>query len=362
TMIINKTYEINSCDDVELNIKRESKLEYRITYDDSKDMKAIVFILDGYGANIDLSIIDFTRQFIAKKFDVIAVSVLYHCFSCRINKKDKKYSATFSYDEQNLNHLRDSLNRININTTNLNFENIGNYINMLNSAIDAYKERNFLDKNYKFYTTSTMLPANNEYQNYGIMAAIDVVNVLKHLMHNFEDIGVGKISNLPKIYGGRSYGGYLALLIAKIAPWYVDGVIDNSGEATLLLRYIIGKDLDAPDAFYHHGNVSIGVFIKTHWTADKNSLYCFADENFLIRTLLNKDHLILQAQKNKDIIYISYHSIKDDSFPIKYKIQMCEILKALNYDITFHLIDEKDIDGKYIKDLSHGCGISTKAL
>ncbi|EIT3291745.1 DUF2920 family protein, partial [Campylobacter coli] len=24
--------------------------------------------------------------------------------------------------------------------------------------------------------------------------------------------------------GGGSYGGYLALLIAKIAPWYVDGV------------------------------------------------------------------------------------------------------------------------------------------
>ncbi|MBF7043944.1 DUF2920 family protein, partial [Campylobacter volucris] len=29
-MIINKTYEINSCDDVELNIKRESKLEFKL--------------------------------------------------------------------------------------------------------------------------------------------------------------------------------------------------------------------------------------------------------------------------------------------------------------------------------------------
>ncbi|TBR78489.1 DUF2920 family protein, partial [Campylobacter novaezeelandiae] len=37
-MLINKFYEINSCDDVELNIKRESKLEYRITFDDSKDL------------------------------------------------------------------------------------------------------------------------------------------------------------------------------------------------------------------------------------------------------------------------------------------------------------------------------------
>ncbi|MBF7067578.1 DUF2920 family protein, partial [Campylobacter volucris] len=29
-MLINKTYFIDSCDDVELNIIRESKLEYRI--------------------------------------------------------------------------------------------------------------------------------------------------------------------------------------------------------------------------------------------------------------------------------------------------------------------------------------------
>ncbi|MBZ7964755.1 DUF2920 family protein, partial [Campylobacter sp. 2457A] len=43
-MLVNKTYEISSCDDVELNIKRTSKLEYRITYDDEKEIKAIVFI------------------------------------------------------------------------------------------------------------------------------------------------------------------------------------------------------------------------------------------------------------------------------------------------------------------------------
>ncbi|WP_257396224.1 DUF2920 family protein [Campylobacter lari] len=47
-MLKNETYFIDSCDDVELNIKRENKLEYRITYDDSKEMKAIVFIIGGF--------------------------------------------------------------------------------------------------------------------------------------------------------------------------------------------------------------------------------------------------------------------------------------------------------------------------
>ena len=79
-MLINKTYFINSCDDVELNIKRTSKLEYRITFDDEKPMKAIVFLLPGFGANANMHFLESYRKFIAKKFDVVAVNVLYHCF------------------------------------------------------------------------------------------------------------------------------------------------------------------------------------------------------------------------------------------------------------------------------------------
>ncbi|TXE90047.1 DUF2920 family protein, partial [Campylobacter volucris] len=206
----------------------------------------------------------------------------------------------------------------------------------------------------------TFIPPNNEYQNFGIMAAIDHINALKDIMKNYP-----QFQSLPKIYGGGSYGGYLALMCAKIAPWYVDGVIDNSGAGLPPLRYVIGRDLNLGDAIMSEdeSNSITYCYTETYWTRkNPNSPYYFADENYLIRALLNKDHLILQTQKNKDIVYISYHSAKDDLTPAEYKIQMCEILKALNYDITFHLIDEKDIDGKYIKDLTHGCGIPDKAL
>ncbi|EAH9062034.1 TPA: DUF2920 family protein, partial [Campylobacter jejuni] len=46
-MIINQIYSIDSCDDVELNIKRGSKLEFRLTYDDNKEIEAIVCIIPG---------------------------------------------------------------------------------------------------------------------------------------------------------------------------------------------------------------------------------------------------------------------------------------------------------------------------
>ncbi|EHT7404062.1 DUF2920 family protein, partial [Campylobacter coli] len=52
----------------------------------------------------------------------------------------------------------------------------------------------------------------------------------------------------------------------------------------------------------------------------------------------------------------------DPLTPAEYKVQMCELLKILGYDITLHLIDESKIDGKFIKNLDHGCGIPDKAL
>ncbi|WP_139452811.1 DUF2920 family protein [Campylobacter armoricus] len=356
-MLINKTYFIDSCDDVELNIKRESKLEYRITFNDSKKMKAIVFVIGGYGANANMHFLESYRKFIAKKFDVVVVNVLYHCFCQRRSDVDR-YSATTTFMEEDLVHLKLALENLHIDTSNLNTCNAWQYYEYLNQTISNLKEQNLLDQNYQAHFTSTFIPPNNEYQNFGIMAAIDHINALKDIIKNYPEF-----KSLPKIYGGGSYGGYLALMCAKIAPWYVDGVIDNSGAGLPPIKYFLGRDFGKEDYKFNDPNTLIFCNLKTHWTRkDPNSPYYFADENYLIRALSNQTHLILQAQKNKGIVYISYHSAKDDLTPAEYKIQMCEILKALNYDITFHLIDEKDIDGKYIKDLTHGCGIPDKAL
>lgn len=107
---------------------------------------------------------------------------------------------------------------------------------------------------------------------------------------------------------GGSYGGYLALMCAKIAPWYVDGVIDNSGGALPPFTYFLGKEFGKEDSVFY----DCAFTRKTHWTRkDPNSPYYFADENYLIRALLNKDRLVLQSQKSKNIIYVSYHIAKD---------------------------------------------------
>ncbi len=361
-MLINQTFEIDSCDDVELGIKRTSKLEYRISYDDEKDLKTIVFVIGGYGANANIYFLDSYRNYIAKNFDVVTINVFYHCF-CQRRSDVEKYSAYKYFQEEDIENIKNLLNQFHFSYGEINNDNALFLANSLVKHVENLKMQNKLDHNFKLNFTSTFIPPNGEYQNFGIMAAIDHINALKDLVKRFP-----KFADLPKIYGGGSYGGYLSLLIAKIAPWYVDGVIDNSGSAVPPLNYIIGRELEFKskdtngDMYMQGDHFFVSCFLKTHWTRKENSPYFFNNENYFIRTLLNKDHLILQSQKNKNIIYVSYHSDKDPLTPANFKQQTMQILKILGYDASLNLIDENKIDGKFIKNLDHGCGIPDKAL
>ncbi|ECQ2649289.1 TPA: DUF2920 family protein [Campylobacter jejuni] len=357
-MLINQSFEIDSCDDVELNIKRTSKLEYRISYDDEKEIKAIVFIIGGYGANANIYFLDSYRNYIAKNFDVVAVHVFYHCF-CQRRSDVEKYSTLADFTKDDLKLIEKVLRKYNIPCDQLANNTVVSHCEYLSEIMTELKMLNRLPYDFEERLSATFIPSRGEYQNFGIMAAIDHINALKDLVKCFP-----KFADLPKIYGGGSYGGYLSLLIAKIAPWYVDGVIDNSGSALPPLNYILGREMEHSYGDYYEDfpHNRIVFFLKTHWTRKENSPYFFNNENYFIRTLLNKDHLILQSQKNKNIIYVSYHSDKDPLTPANFKQQTMQILKILGYDVSLNLIDENKIDGKFIKNLDHGCGIPDKAL
>ncbi|EAL1329883.1 DUF2920 family protein [Campylobacter jejuni] len=361
-MLINQTFEIDSCDDVELNIKRTSKLEYRISYDDEKEMKAIVFIIGGYGANANIHFLDSYRNYIAKKFDVATINVFYHCF-CQRPSDVEKYSTLADFTKEDLRLMEKVLCKYNIPCDQLANNTVVSHCEYLSEIMTELKMLNRLPYDFEERLSATYIPSDGEYQNFGIMAAIDHINALKDLVKRFP-----KFADLPKIYGGGSYGGYLALLIAKIAPWYVDGVIDNSGSAVPPLNYIIGRELefeskDTNGDMYIQGNhFFVSCFLKTYWNRDENSPYFFAKENYLIRALLNKEHLIIQSEKNTNIFYVSYHSKYDPLTPCKFKIAYIESLQYLGYDATLHIIDENKIDGRFAKDLTHGMGIPDKAL
>ncbi|EPZ6826786.1 TPA: DUF2920 family protein [Campylobacter jejuni] len=355
-MLINQTFEIDSCDDVELGIKRTSKLEYRISYDDEKDLKAIVFVIGGYGANANIYFLDSYRNYIAKNFDVVTINVFYHCF-CQRRSDVEKYSAFTIFTIEDLSNLSQVLLEIGVNI-NVNLENAQQCYELLNQNITALKSQGKLAQNYQAKFTSTFIPPNGDYQNYGVMAAIDHINALKDLVKRFPEF-----ADLPKIYGGGSYGGYLSLLIAKIAPWYVDGVIDNSGVCLPFLACILGREMNQGEFYFEGSGYRLYCFVYKYWNRNMNSSYYFGDENYLIRAVLNSNHLQIQSNLNKNTIFVSYHSIQDMGAPVQNKIELYKCYQELGYDATLHLIkDENDIDGRFVKSLEHGLRMTDRAL
>ncbi|TWO27705.1 DUF2920 family protein, partial [Campylobacter insulaenigrae] len=192
-MLTNKTYFIDSCDDVELNIKRESKLEYRITYDDEKEMKAVVFVIGGYGANANIHFLDSYRKFIAKKFNVVTINVFYHCF-CQRKSDVERYSAEMTFLLDDIRKFEKAFKDFEIDFEILdNTINIEKYYQILDKKLTLLKDNKLLETNYKIDLSCTFVPPNNEYQNFGIMAAIDHINALKDILNKYP-----QFKTLPK--------------------------------------------------------------------------------------------------------------------------------------------------------------------
>ena len=169
---------------------------------------------------------------------------------------------------------------------------------------------------------------------------------------------------------GSSHGGYLAHLTAKIAPYLVDAVIDNSSYAKILWRLVgFGKEIDFTDIKYMDltpimiRNICIYPFSKTLWTSNQHSKNFFSPTRRQIRNILEPHHLKIQSKYPKPY-YVSYHSLYDTTIaPPQEKAELYKILKDLNFNARLRMIcSANEIDGKFIKNLSHGMGMSLKTL
>ncbi|EPT9723372.1 TPA: DUF2920 family protein [Campylobacter coli] len=360
-MIINQIYSIDSCDDVELNIKRGSKLEFRLTYDDSKEIEAIICIIPG-GAE-DMNSYIYIDDYLTRNYKVAVININYHCIGNRPH-----LGSGFYLDDIDKFILDTSLKAINLKCINVydinSYENLNNTFIRIDQEIQKLKLNQQLHQNYKLKTHVSFLPFKNEYQNFGIMQAMDILNAMFYIKENspFKLMGGG----IRTILFGNSYGGYLANLCAKIAPWSIDFILDNSSFVNLfgnIFRLIgFGKEIDFTR---YHGtyddtlfkNIFLYLSDKTYWNNNKFSKKYFSNARKIIREPLNKEHLIIQSLYPNPK-YILYHSIFDERSPFENKENFVHILKELNFKVEFFAVSQ--VDNKFIKNLNHGMGLSTK--
>ncbi|EAO7219646.1 DUF2920 family protein [Campylobacter jejuni] len=364
-MIVSKTYEIDSCDDVELGIKRESKLEFKLCFDDEKEIKALVFIIPGLGGDADENYREHLAEFVAGEYNAAVASVNYHCIGNR-----PQTGSSFFMDDIDKLILKTSCEALNIqvNLDKLNsLEELSSTLKEVDHILEEQKNQKLINPNFKLSIHLSLQPTKNEYQNFGIMQAQDLLNVALYLKKHapFDTMGGG----IPVIMIGSSHGGYLAHLAAKIAPWLIDGVIDNSSYAKFLWRLIgFGKEMDfvqysefSTFDFFHH--IKTHCSTKTFWTSNSSSNNFFSIPRRMIRYILEPKHLEIQTNYPKPC-YTSYHSFYDKEIaPPDEKLELYKYLEQFGFDAELYMIKNPDqVDGRFIKSLEHGMGMSIKTL
>lgn len=198
----------------------------------------------------------------------------------------------------------------------------------------------------------------DEYQSFGLLPAIDHLQVLGEVLKQF------KINRRRMIVYGTSYGGYMALLMGKFAPQTFSVIVENSGFVCTSIDYIVAKEKElagfSGDFHVAVNQMKVNVWVDNPWTImDETSPYFFADSHRQIRSLFNLSHWCKSATR-----YFIFHSTQDrlsKTTSIEMVDKFVNILK--NYaQVDYTRVKTSDIDGKVFKNLSHGMNASLRGL
>ena len=366
-MIQHKSYEITSTDDIELGIKRKSKLEFKVSFDETKEMKALFVYITGIRGADYAGYEEHLAEFVVQTYGVAVLRVDYHCIGFRpqmgatfyMDKKDKEIFAKCCDGVIKLpkNFLNDDI---------LDQNESLKICQSLDCIIQTLKNQGKVPNDFLAPLSISLQPTKNEYNNFGLMQALDIINAIYFVRKNHAKF---KLTKMPKtLLFGTSHGGYLGFLCAKFAPWLIDAVVENSGYANAPFRMLgLGKYIDYLKiqewSMKPSENIGLIVFTKTHFDRDKNSLNCYTKAHNKIRSLPEFDHLQTQAACHK-AVFVSYHSARDfDIALLEPKERLYTMLEKLGFNANLTIIkDESEIDGKFIKNLEHGMGMSMKSL
>ena len=176
----------------------------------------------------------------------------------------------------------------------------------------------------------------NEFNDMGIMQALDIVNsTLNFIIMNLRD---GKEINMNKIVlFGHSHGAYISYIANRICPKLYSYIIDIS---SYIYPYYINNDRDIMYTFGEIGREEL--IIEPFVKENKEVLY---DEK-----LYNLKYLYEKFENNCNIIAV--HGTEDWMVPISEKKSFID--KIDNAEIV--IITPDMVDEKLFKNADHGLG------
>lgn len=333
------TKSIKGTDDIELGIPRTSPLIYHCTAPESGKAEGLVFVIPRFGEDAGEEYQRGLRAYLAEKYGLLAVTAEYHCYRSRPALGAKPIFTPEEYRNFQVQCARHGI--------------------LVTHPLDVKDALARLPVPYRFDLRLSI--PNGDYQNFGVMQALDHLLVLDDLRKSQEIV----FDEQNIVAFGSSHGAYIAHLIAKFAPNTLRAVIDNSAyTAPPIIGHTDGKLHFGPSCFETHRLTRVDLHIDTAWTvADEAAPTYYSGWRHAIRDIALSSHIqASRAASRRPCQFRMMHSVQDNIQSIGGRRQQAELLKAAGFDVVFKDISAKDVDGKMVKHLEHGMDASMRAI
>lgn len=318
--------------DFELGLSPQRTVPYRI-YQPERGSNGLVVYLPGFGADLG----GYTQAFcekVAGRHGCAALSVEYFCMRSR-----PQAGAKITFEPEDRRQLEAHLP--------LKIARYGTDERVL-KAVCALKS------DVPLTLTASLTPPDGSYQNFGIMAALDIVAAINDVLTRYP------INRDNIILVGASYGGYLAQLVNKLRPGLVRALFDNSSWAEPNLTYVFGREIGACEySSRANERVTLAMCVNSPWRKTAGHPHYFGPSEFLIRGFSRSQLEQMVSQGANQTFCLMVHSAEDRSIaPLAAKVEMAQTMLELGWPVEMLIYDASDIDGSYIKNTDHGMGLS----
>ena len=180
-------------------------LEFKLCYDDEKPARALVFIVPGLGGDANENYREHLAQFVASEFGVAVASPNYHCIGNR-----PQTGATYFLNDLDKIIFKNKCSKIGIEIPD--DISYGELL-VLDTYLGNIKASGGLPNDFKLEISVTLQPIKNEYQNFGVMQAQDVINAALFIKADPPFKPATDIDELPVVLVGSSHGACDAFVI-----------------------------------------------------------------------------------------------------------------------------------------------------
>jgi pimeloyl-ACP methyl ester carboxylesterase len=283
--------------------------------------------LPGFGDDTEPGYLANLRQTLAQRFNVAVLTLDYHAYYARLQQgativlhNDAKHTMHLAYRCAGL-------------PLNVPLEQLG----------DCFTEPLIL--------RGVFQPPHQEYQNFGVLQALDVAYALRYLHsvvqlpYNWQNV----------VVAGSSHGGYIAHFLAKLLPNTVRAVVDNSAYTETAMAYI--GLAQYPEYISEQGSIRLYLNTISPWQLDDRARPgYFGLVPQLIRHLAWPQHVAQTAQQAQRLPeFWVVHSTEDTLIaPIAAKREQTKLYRAHGYTYHLHEVTQAEVDGHRFKTLRHG--------